>query len=96
MQSERKNLDNFVALHASKALLSPDRVVHLVQYSAITPLDVKLTQYTIDDIMESDRFDTSSVLVQWLLKQLHSYNPISEKVVGLQFSKHSVLAHVVR
>ena len=96
MQDERSELDRFVVLHASKATLSSDRIVHLVKHAAITPLDIKLVQYTIDDILESDLFDTSSTLVRWLLNQAHSYNPDHEKVIGIIFSAQTVLAHVVR
>ena len=95
MERERRALDVFVQLHAQKLRNHKytERVAFLVQFSESIPLDVKFTPFTVSKVQEC--LDSSNPTVQWLLKQMHTYEPSTSNIVGLIFEKSIVLAHVV-
>lgn len=88
---------SFVRLHGTrlKGVSSPERVAHLVHFSASgMPLDVPLTPYTIERIV--DELDPDSHPIRWLIQQVQTYDIDSQNVIGLIFSPTSALAHVVQ
>lgn len=98
MEEQRKALDSFVQVHANKLTIRRDkRVVHLVNYSPSgIPLNITLTQYTLEDLREARILDDSSPLVHWLFQQIQTYDIDREHIIGLIFDKKTVLAHVVK
>lgn len=95
MEAEQKALLSFINLHAKKAKLTKDRCIYLTDFvEAGIPLNTPLTSMTLDDVLEA--FDTASPLVQWVLKQISTYDVDKEVLVGLKFSKQTVLAHALR
>lgn len=84
MDVERRELKAFLALHASKASTTDTPIAHLHFKSAgELSHDAPLLTLTVDDILED--FDTSSPLVVGMLEQLRTYDPTTQRVVGLVF-----------
>ena len=98
MEEEQKALNSFVQVHANKLAIRTDkRVAHLVNYSPSgIPLNITLTQYTLEDLRQANILDVSSPLVHWLFQQIQTYDIDREHVIGLVFDKNTVLAHVVK
>ena len=98
MEEEQKALYSFVHLHANRLRDRPAKdphVVYMAPFSPVSmPLDITLEPYTVDEIREA--FDTNSTLVRWLLRQVETYNPEREIILGLIFDKTRVLAHVIQ
>lgn len=98
MEEQQKALNSFVQVHANKLAIRKDkRVAHLVNYSVSgIPLNITLTQYTLEDLREANILDDSSPLVHWLFQQIQTYDIDRENIIGLIFDKKTVLAHVVK
>lgn len=95
MDTEIRELNAFVNIHAHKVPRSMNRVVHLArQHDNSLALDASFQAYTVDDI--NREFDRSQTLVQWLLKQISTYNIDKEVVLGIIFQNGTILAHVVK
>ena len=95
MEDERRALDAFLKLHAKKIRRHErsKRTAFLVHYSDAIPLDVKFEAYDIAAVTRE--LDGRNGTVQWLLKQMHTYDPSVSNVVGLIFPNGNVLAHVI-
>ena len=98
MEEQQKALNSFVQVHANKLAIRTDkRVAHLVNYSPSgIPLNITLTQYTLEDLRQANILDVSSPLVHWLFQQIQTYDIDREHVIGLVFDKKTVLANVVK
>ena len=95
MADEQPVLDSFVRLHANRLPeCSSERVCYLVEHRSAIPLNVPLTPFSRENIVE--RFDTDSTTVRWLLNQLTTYDPTRESILGLVFRDDHILTHVVR
>tara|TARA_B100001778_G_C18531379_1_gene603793 strand:- start:475 stop:777 length:303 start_codon:yes stop_codon:yes gene_type:complete len=95
MEKERRELDAFVQMHAKKAELTKDPCVYLVECKQNgIPSDITLERFSRDVFMKT--FDLNSTLVQWVVKQMDSYDVKKEIVIGLIFARNSILTHVVR
>lgn len=98
MEEHQRALNSFVQLHANKLSIRKDkRVAHLVKYSPSgIPLNITLTQYTLEDLQKENILDDTSCLVHWLFQQIQTYDVDREHIIGLIFDKRTVLAHVVK
>lgn len=94
MDERRRIYDNFLRLHAHKAEVSNEPVVHLMFYSSTMPVEQPLLRLDRDDIL--DALDQSSELVRWLLEQMRTYNCTRQRIVGLVFDRKTVLSDVLR
>ena len=98
MQDEQVALDAFVQVHASKlptSRPSDEPVAYLVQHdSSGVSLDTPLTAYSVEDI--TSNFNVQNATIRWLLQQMQTYDKYTSCVLGLIFSKHVILAHVVQ
>ena len=91
-----KEVDSFVDLHKEKCPRTTERCAFLANHAPALPLDLVLTLYEVDDLtQEGSPLDKESRLVQWLLRQMTTYDPDSQNVIGLIYDKDTVLTRVV-
>lgn len=94
MEFERRALQQFLAMHAHKASPTQEPAVHLQFYSDTMAAGAPLLKLTEDDIKEE--LNVESELVRRLLRQLHTYDCRTQRIVGLIFGKDVVLSEVLR
>ena len=105
MEAERKIFHSFLAMHAHKASTTKEPIAHLqfcdatygsadAGSTATIPHGAPLIALTRDQVMIE--LDASSDLVRWLLQQMNTYDPTTQRIVGLVFDRRTVLSEVLR
>lgn len=97
METEQRALTSFVRLHGSrlKHEKTKERVAYMVSFSETgIPLDVPLEPKTVEELCSI--LDTESIPVRWLIQQVQTYDQDSTNVLGIIFSRTSVLAHAIK
>lgn len=96
MDQQQNALLAFVKLHGSRLKVScaTSRVAHLARYSKSgNPLDIALEMYTIERVIAE--MDKESPPVRWLIRQIQTYDTVSQRVLGLIFDPRTAYAHVI-
>lgn len=93
MESERRAFEVFLALHAHNARPTSVPTAHLHFYSE-GQTDGTLVAFTREEVIEE--LDREAELVRFLLHQMTTYDCTRQRIVGLVFSKHTVLSDVLR
>ena len=93
MNDERRTFDLFVKMHGNKATAtsSPTAHVHFFDGTGI-PADCPLVQMTREDVLQE--LDKESRPVQWLLKQMTTYECERQKLLCLVFDRSRVVSDV--
>lgn len=95
MEEEQSALKSFINLHAHKAVIHKERCIYLTKYEPTgIPLNVVLDRYSFDNLLHS--YDKDSKINHWVFQQVQTYDIDKEIVIGLEFSKSKILAHVIR
>lgn len=95
MQDTQRELDNFAKLHAPRVKLSDERCIYLARKTEDhIPLDVHLEPFTLEDI--TAQLDVNTRPVQWLIRQLQTYDVQKQVALGILYTKGEVFAHVVQ
>lgn len=93
MQKEREAFNAFLRMNAKKASATDSPVAHVQFHSASMPPEAPLLVMDQSDIL--NELDKNSLLVQWLLRQLATYDCARQKIVALVFDKQTVLSDVL-
>lgn len=96
MEERRRAYDVFMSFNASKARPTSEPTAHVMFKGMhdITSSTCPLVCMSVEDVLTD--LDKESPLVQQLLRQLHTYDCHTERVVGLVFDRQTVLSDVLR
>jgi len=87
----------FVELNAHRCGPTQHRVAYIHFYSKDTLMhSAEIVTMEIDDVMECSELNKDSPLVRWLLKQMTTYEPTTERIVGMVFDPNTVISLVLR
>ena len=98
MEKERKTFRAFMDLYSKQAPFSEDgsrrATLMFAEEDGSLSRSSPLISFTLEDALEV--LDKESELVRWLLNQINTHDPYTEKVVGLIFNPKTVLSEVMK
>ena len=95
MDKEQEVLLNFVNLHASKTYTCDERCIHIAKYNPDgIPIDAEFEILNINDVLH--KYNTNETLIQWVLRQMHTYDTEKQIILGIEFDKNKILSHVLQ
>lgn len=93
MEKERAIFRTFLPLYADKASCPRRRVCYLQFFEEGLCKEAPLIEMGVQDVL--DCLSPDDVTVRWLLNQMRTFDPYSQKVIGLVFERKRVVSDVL-
>lgn len=93
MERERKIYETFLSMAAKRAPCPRERLCYLQFYDGHLSAETPLVAMSAQDVL--DCLSPEDVTVRWLLNQMRTFDPHTQKVVGLVFDRARVVSDVL-